>query len=122
MTSTNSKLNCSCDKDARFNFACKEGVKWFTTKEILFKISKKKKKEGDQYDASELINEEYEKCKKHYRSLKKLEPRHETVVQIERDLKRTFPKNEFFKSSRGQKKLRNVLRAFSCYDNQADYV
>lgn len=44
-------------------------------------------------------------------------------MQIERDLGRTFPKNKYFNPGQpGHKKLRNVLRAFSCYDDQADYV
>ena len=51
-------------------------------------------------------------------------PKQESVLQIDRDLNRTFPKNPFFSTvgDRGQRKLRKVLRAFSCYDNQADYV
>lgn len=98
------------------------GVKWFTNKEILTKIRRRQKKEPD-IDVSIVINEEYQKCKVHYKSLKKLQPKQETITQIERDLSRTFPKNEFFEDgNKGQKKLRKVLRAFSCYDNQADYV
>jgi hypothetical protein len=38
-------------------------------------------------------------------------------------LTRTFPKNTYFKNGEpGYRKLRKVLRAFACYDNQADYV
>lgn len=103
MKTCNTKVKCCCDKDPRFKFACKTGVKWFTTKEILIKISKKQKQSTDPalFDPGEIINQEYLKCKKHYQSLKKLEPRGETVTQIERDLKRTFPKNDFFKSVEG---------------------
>lgn len=52
-----------------------------------------------------------------------MQPKTESVLQIDRDLCRTFPKNDFFKQGeRGHRKLRKVLRAFACYDNQADYV
>jgi len=38
--------------------------------------------------------------------------------QIEKDLTRTFPKNQFFSPGGvGVKKLRNVLTAFACYDD-----
>lgn len=50
-------------------------------------------------------------------------PKVESAQQIERDLSRTFPKNNYFKQGEyGYKKLKKVLRAFACYDNQADYV
>ena len=63
------------------------------------------------------ISSEYKKCKNHFNSLKGLEPKTESAQQIERDLGRTFPKNEFFKEGNtGFLKLRNVLRAFACYD------
>lgn len=45
---------------------------------------------------SQIILDEYDKCKKHYKSLKKLKPKQESALQIERDLGRTFPKNQFF--------------------------
>ena len=52
-----------------------------------------------------------------------LEPKLESSQQIDRDLTRTFPKNGYFKHGEaGYRKLRKVLRAFACYDNQADYV
>mgnify|MGYP002635520438 CR=1 FL=1 len=55
--------------------------------------------------------------------MKILDPKEESALQIERDLGRTFPKNEYFhKGKPGFKKLRKVLRAFSCYDTQVDYV
>ena len=100
LTHSNLKLNCDCEKDARFKFACKEGVKWFTGNEVIIKI-RRKQKENNKVDVSEIINEEYTKCRKHYQCLKKLQPRQETQTQIERDLKRTFPKNAFFQN--GQK-------------------
>ena len=63
------------------------------------------------------ILEEYETCKTHYKSLTKLEPKLESGLQIDRDLGRTFPKNPYFRpGEKGYKKLRNVLRAFACYD------
>ena len=47
----------------------------------------------------------------------KQDPKPESATQIERDLGRTFPKNEFFQvKKKGYIKLRNVLRAFACYD------
>lgn len=52
-----------------------------------------------------------------------LDPSPESATQIERDLGRTFPINKYFKTGeKGQVKLRNVLRAFACYDTQVDYV
>ena len=64
------------------------------------------------------IVSEYKKCKNHFKSLKGLEPKEESAQQIERDLNRTFPKNQFFKvNNKGYLKLRNVLRAFACYDS-----
>ena len=78
---------------------------------------------NDKIPVSQIILTEYEKCKKHYKSLKKLEPKQDAALQIDRDLGRTFPKNTFFNQGQpGYKKLRNVLRAFSCYDDQANYV
>ena len=42
---------------------------------------------------------------------------------MDRDISRTFPKNDYFKSGgAGQKKLKKVLTAFACYDDKADYV
>lgn len=43
------------------------------------------------------ILEEYATCKIHFKSLTSLQPKHESSLQIERDLGRTFPKNPFFK-------------------------
>ena len=39
----------------------------------------------------------------------------ENLKQINRDLARTYPSNEFFKSEVGQNKMLNVLKAFSNY-------
>lgn len=67
--------------------------------------------------------EEYQKCENHFNSLKGLDPAPESATQIERDLGRTFPMNEYFKAGNpGQESLKNVLRAFACYDKQVDYV
>ena len=67
--------------------------------------------------------DEYDKCKRHYDSLKLMDPEPESATQIERDLGRTFPVNEYFMSgAKGYTRLRNVLRAFACYDKQVDYV
>ena len=45
------------------------------------------------------------------------------MQQIERDISRTFPRNSYFQQGqKGKHKLRRVLRAFSCYDEKADYV
>jgi hypothetical protein len=40
----------------------------------------------------------------------------ENSKQIEKDLARTYPCAELFKSKQGQSKLMNVLTAFSKYD------
>ena len=105
-----------------YDFGCEAGVMWFTTNLLMTKIRKAQNKSST-FSPQQLIIEEYKKCKKHYKSLRQLEPKPESACQIERDLGRTFPKNDFFKvGNRGNRKLRKVLRAFSSYDNQADYV
>lgn len=48
---------------------------------------------NEKVEVTQIILSEYEKCKKHYKSLKKLEPKLESALQIDRDLGRTFPKN-----------------------------
>ena len=69
------------------------------------------------------IMEEFQKCENHFKSLKSLDPEPESATQIERDLGRTFPLNPHFKAGQpGYESLRNVLRAFACYDKQVDYV
>ena len=69
------------------------------------------------YAIKSTILEEYATCKTHFKSLLSLEPKIESGLQIDRDLGRTFPKNPFFKQGeKGFIKLRNVLRAFACYD------
>lgn len=78
---------------------------------------RKKQKLDPKMEVSSIIIDEYNKCKSHYKSLRLLEPKSESSLQIDRDLNRTFPKNDYFKvGSRGYRKLRKVLRAFSCYD------
>lgn len=50
-------------------------------------------------------------------------PSEDSSVQIDRDVGRTFPLNSFFRSgNKGYKKLRKVLRAFSCQNQEVDYV
>jgi hypothetical protein len=88
-------MNCSCDKDSRYLFACKKGVRWFTSNELLTKIRRRQKSQPD-LDVAEFINLEYAKCKAQYKSLLMLQPQTESALQIERDLGRTFPKNAFF--------------------------
>lgn len=52
-----------------------------------------------------------------------MDPAPESATQIERDLGRTFPVNEYFmQGAKGHTRLRHVLRAFACYDKQVDYV
>ena len=66
---------------------------------------------------------EYLSCKKLYKQLLELDPNEESAIQIEKDLNRTFPLNDFFKEDKkGFKRLRMVTRAFSCYDNEVNYV
>lgn len=52
-----------------------------------------------------------------------MEPHIDSAIQVEKDLNRTFPTNPYFKENqKGFKRLRKVLRAFSCYDKQVNYV
>ena len=45
----------------------------------------------------------------------------ENLRQIKKDLSRTYPSNTIFKDDRILQKLKNVLRAFSNYDNSIKY-
>ena len=58
---------------------------------------RKIQKTNAKVDVFKIINSEYDKCKSTYKQLRKLEPKNESSLQIERDLNRTFPKNNFFK-------------------------
>ena len=73
------KVSCDCEKDFKYQFACKEGVKWFTNKEIVTKIRRKHKLQP-LTPVYTVINDEYQKCKEVYKSLKKLVPKQETVL------------------------------------------
>ena len=70
-----------------------------------------------------LVQEEYEQLKLKYNQIKDLEPAHESSLQIERDLRRTYPRNPYFKrDTEGFLKLRRILRAYAAYESQVDYV
>lgn len=91
----NVKLQCSCPKDPKYMFACTQGVKWFMSNELLFKIRRRQLQNAN-IEIADVINEEFLIFKDHYNSLKRLTPKAETVLQIDRDLYRTFPKNKYF--------------------------
>ena len=113
------KSLCECEKDQGYKFACKHAIQWFAQTVIKNKIRRRANEKLE-----DVILDEYHKCKKVYRNLKLLKPKRlETQIQIDRDLSRTFPKNDYFKGSGGgQKKLSKVLTAFACYDDKVDYV
>ena len=125
---------CKCERDPQFTFACKHGVTWFAGNVLIAKIKRRLKQVQNTNDAKahsqqishnikQTILEEYQKCDNHFNSLKGLDPAPESATQIDRDLGRTFPMNEYFKAGNGgQESLKNVLRAFACYDKQVDYV
>lgn len=73
------QICCDCDKDPTYAFACKNGVVWFAANVIMLKI-RRQQKLNDKVDVSKIILEEYEKCKKHYKSLKKLKPKQESAL------------------------------------------
>ena len=52
---------------------------------------------------------------------RKLDANGENILQIRKDLHRTFPSSLIMKSSKIQAKLKNVLRAFSNYDPNLKY-
>jgi hypothetical protein len=66
-------------------------------------------------------------------SLRKSYPRHhffrltnliddpDCMVTIEKDLNRTYPTHELFKSSQGQESLRAILRAYAHFDEEIGY-
>ena len=64
-------LECDCSKDPGFSFGCKNGVTWFTTNVLIMKIRRKQKMDKD-LDVRKVVNEEYDRCKLHFKSLKKL--------------------------------------------------
>ncbi len=46
-----------------------------------------------------------------------MQPKEESGLQIEKDLERTFCHNSDFRNNGpGVRKMRTVLRAYSCYD------
>ena len=51
----------------------------------------------------------------------KLDTNGETILQIKKDLHRTFPSSLIMKTQRIQSKLKNVLRAFSNYEPNLKY-
>jgi len=58
-----------------------------------------------------------------YEKLKNSEsPPAAVLEQIQTDLERTFPELPFFCTEQGLKSLENVLKAFSLYNNQVEYV
>ena len=75
----NSKLQCDCEKKHLYNFACKQAVTWFTTNVLIMKI-RKKQKQNQRLEVSQIIQEEYKKCKNHYKSLRILEPKQESAL------------------------------------------
>lgn len=110
-------------------------MRWFVETVLLNKIKKKLRTSrdfalrtkdlsySDKDEIVKIIKDEYLGCKKQYKQLLKMEPSEESAIQIEKDLNRTFPLNDFFKEDRkGFKRLRMVTRAFSCYDNEVNYV
>ena len=71
-------------------------------------------------------NIDSEKNKKLYEGLlqicdRKLDATGENILQIRKDLNRTFPSSIIMKSQRIQAKLKNVLRAFSNYEPELKY-
>ena len=89
------KLQCTCSRDSAYPFGCKSAIVWFAENVLIMKI-RRLQKSGADVDIKSLILTEYEKCRQQYKLLKKLKPKDESEMQIERDLSRTFPKNEFF--------------------------
>ena len=64
--------------------------------------------------------------KKLYESLlhicdRNLDMNGENILQIKKDLHRTFPTSAIMKSPRIQSRLKNVLRAFSNYEPELKY-
>lgn len=78
-TATHLKVSCDCPKDPNYPFACKNGVKWFYNTDMQLKCSRRLKS-NEQLTLAKVINEEYEKYKEHYESLKKLTPKPESVT------------------------------------------
>lgn len=58
-----------------------------------------------------------------YQKLLEMDNNHEAYL-IGKDVYRTLPNQELFKEDfkTGKNKLFNVLKAYSCYDNEVGYV
>lgn len=57
-----------------------------------------------------------------FQELQFKEPSKDAAMVIEADLDRTFTSHSFFNSGKGQKALRNVLRAYAVYDSEIGYM
>lgn len=110
-------------------------MKWFVKQAIAKQVKRKLKTSRDfamrtndtsyneQAEVVKIVKDEYLRCKKTFKKLLEMEPQLESAIQIEKDLNRTFPTNIYFKENqKGFLRLRKVLRAFSCYDKQVNYV
>lgn len=53
---------------------------------------------------------------------KSLDINGENITQIKKDLNRTYPSTSMFKKEKILTKLKNILRAFSNYDNRIKYI
>jgi hypothetical protein len=113
---------------------CTESIKWFATQVIKAKIAAKLKffegvQQTEEMETArknvvrDVILQQYDRNLESFKNICLLEPKPESQQQIDKDLGRTFPRHEFFMDrQRGYQQLRNVLRAFACYDTQVDYV
>jgi hypothetical protein len=60
------------------NFACQNGLKWFKEHLIMGKIRYMQQKDPD-VDVDKIVVEEFEKCNKLYKIIKKLQPSKEAA-------------------------------------------
>lgn len=72
------------------------------------------------------IDETYAALKAEYKRLGSLEVDNSSLMQIERDLGRTFPRHPYFRKQdgvgKGHERLKRVLIAFSNFEREVCYV
>lgn len=89
-------LICKCERDPKITFACSNGIKWFKDHLIMGKVRYMQQKNPD-VDIDKVVAEEFNKCHKLYKVIKKLQPSKDAANQIDLDIVRTFPWNPYFR-------------------------
>lgn len=98
----NRTKGCSCTRKIHSDYCDNIATLFESTKKTIILKEKEAKSQYDIIFKMECYDKEEDENRK----------------QIDKDVGRTFPKYEFFKSDEGKLKLTNVLIAFSKYDKE----